>query len=342
MTTCPSGRARPARFWWQHVVDAAADSKSCGALSFPPSLGLLLRVAADSETLEGYTPTFVSFSFSLRLDEPPPISVVIDALREPHWACTEELPLDDQWSSGSVIHPFVKGKSARGVEVSFEDGRFQVRILTCSSRADYVLGLRLVDVLATLGRSTVTPEDGKPMARELLAARYDHAWIEQMVDWGPEAIMKMVETDAQTLTMSGAVREVHVGPRFVSDLRARKGDMTAEQQLLAAMVRIQNIDVGRWYAASAFRVTPRGKGEADAVTLAAWAPDVAYLFPSVQFFAIVAQNGTDVLVTNEHAAGLAGDRWTWLDEKNALCEAVPQADWGAFVLRAREHAVRML
>ena len=53
--------------------------------------------------------------------------------------------------------------------------------------------------------------------------------------------------------------------------------MRAGEQLLAAMVRVQDVDEERWYPATVMRVTPKAGGEEKAFTLSVWAPDVAMI-----------------------------------------------------------------
>ncbi len=279
----------------------------------------------------------MSFSFYVDAPAPPSFGALVDALHEPSWQCAEDAPADDRFPPGYCFHPYLRGRSARGIEICHEDGRFQVRVMTCSSRADYELAMNVVRTMAHLSGGRVQPEDADPMTLDELDARYGAAWIDRMVDVGPDAVIAMVERDGQTLTLGGARRDVHVGPRFAAELRARPGDMTPGQQLLSAMVRIQFIDEETWYPAAAFRVTPKGKGEQESFTMAVWAPDVAYLMPSVQMFAIPTDDG-EILVPFEAGPELAGARWTFLDERNALVEAIPQAEWDAFVAQARAHS----
>lgn len=279
----------------------------------------------------------MSFSFYVDAPAPPSFSAVLDALREPDWACAEDAPADDRFAPGYCFHPYLRGRSARGIELCHDAGRFQVRVLTCSSRADYELALHVVRTTAHLSGGLIHPENGEGVSLDAFTASYGDAWIDEQVTTGPAVVFALVDRDGQTLTLSGARRDVHVGPRFAAELRARPGDMTAGEQLLAAMIRIQYVDEDAWYPATAFRVTPKGKGEDASFTMAVWAPDVAYLMPSVQMFALPTDDG-EILVPSDAGPELAGARWTFLDERNALVEAIPQAEWDAFVARARGHA----
>jgi hypothetical protein len=279
----------------------------------------------------------VSYSFYVPAAVPVRFSALVAAVAEPAWACSEEAPEDDQFRDGFFFHPYVRGRSARGVEIGLQDDRYQVRIMTSSSRADYVLGLRAVDAFARLTGARVEPEDGEPMSRQELRDAYGSDWVERMYLWGLRTALELVDRERQTLTMHGARRPFYLGPRFAAELRAAAGSV--EERLSAAMVALQNIDEDRYFEASAMQLSPKQRAsKAVPITLAAWASDVAYLFPDVQYFALKDEGG---LFTVPASAGpkIAGRNWRYLDEKNALVEAIADADWPAVLARARSLAV---
>jgi hypothetical protein len=278
----------------------------------------------------------VSFSFHVPCERPPRFSTVVDAIGEPDWAVEEATPADDAFARSVFYHPYLRGRAARGIELGWDDDTFEVRILTCSSRADYELGVKTALVLARLANATVHPEGDEPLSIDSARAKYGDAWIDRMLVSGPPIVLQMAAKNG--IVLSGPRRDFHIGPRFVSELRNRPSDMRPEEQLLDAMVRVQDVDEERWYPASVMRVTPKQGGEDAAFTLAVWAPDVSYVFPSVELFAIT--SAENLLVPHEKGPELAGDRWTWLDEKNALVEKTPQREWDDFVTRARKHAVK--
>jgi hypothetical protein len=277
----------------------------------------------------------VSFSFYVSAKEPPRFSALVDALREPDWACPEDPPDGDRFPEGFFFHPYRVGRAARGIELGLEDGRFQVRILTCSSRADYELGVRVTDTLAQMMASPVHPEDGDPMPRDEAWDAYDDAWIDRMVAWGPRVTMAMVDEKMQMLTMAGPRRSFCLGPRFLAELRADSGDNLGER-ILEAMIQLQSVDAERYYAASVMRVSPKEEG-GTSFTVTAWGPDVAYLFPDVEYLALVGSND-HLLVPSAAGPKIARERWRYLDEKNALVEATPAREWSALVASAQSFA----
>ncbi len=192
----------------------------------------------------------MSFSFHVSCAKPPRFSTVVDAIAEPDWTLEESPPEGDAFAKGVYYHPYLRGRAARGIELAWNDDAFEVRILTCSSRADYELGVKTALVLARLADAKVHPEADEAMSIEDARAKYEGKWLDDMVAWGPKVVMEMVDREASTLTMSGPRRSFHIGPRLVSELRNRPSDMRPAEQLLAAMVRVQDVDEERWYPAS--------------------------------------------------------------------------------------------
>ncbi|WP_394838592.1 DUF4299 domain-containing protein [Pendulispora rubella] len=274
----------------------------------------------------------MSFSFYLPAAAPPRFSQLVDALAEPDWVC--EGPEDDRFTNDFFVHPYLAGRAARGVELGLSDGTLQIRIMTCSSRADHELALRLVDTLAKMLESTIRPEDGDPISREQFSAQYGESWVEHMLASGPGVVLAMARK-GQTLTLMGAKRAFYVGPRLVAEL-TKQGDAGFGERLLNAMVRLQSIDEEEYYTASVLVVKPKEwEADEDGVKLAVWAPNVAYLFPDVEYFAVLLPDGGHLIVPRSAGASIADDRWTFLDEKNALVEATAAPEWPALIARAR-------
>src|SRR5687767_6102130 len=121
-------------------------------------------------------------------------------------------------SEGAVCHPFLVGSGARGIELAYEDGRMQVRIMTCSSRADHELALAVVKYLARKGPHVlVTPEDADEMSYADVAKRYGDGWIAEQVEVGTRYPLSLA-AEGQTITLGGSRRDFHLGPRLHAEL----------------------------------------------------------------------------------------------------------------------------
>ncbi len=277
----------------------------------------------------------MSFSFYISAPTPPTFAALVEALGEPLLACDDRPETD--WPEGYCLHPYLRGKAARGVELTHEEGRFQVRILVCSTVSDYELGVRIACLLAQMTKSAVETEDGDGdlLSPDRIRTQYGRAWIDDMVKRGAELTLFMAE-ERGTLTMSGARRDNYVGRRFAAELRAAPSPPSAAERLLGAMVRVQNVDEDEFFWANPFVVQTKDGRE---FSITAWAPDVAYLFPATGYFALTT-DGAPMLVPHEAGVEIAGAHWTWLDETNALVSATPPSAWPRLLERASRYATK--
>src|SRR4029453_14915334 len=163
-------------------------------------------------------------------------------------------------------------------------------------------------------------------------AHFGDEWVATMTAHGPKAVIAMVDRDGQTLTMRGPRRPFYMGPRFLKELRARGSDMLLEERILDAMVRLQGVDEDRYHPAPVLQVAPKGGG--NSISLAAWAAGVAYLFPAVQYLALMVEGSTELLVPQAMGPRIAGEAWVWMDERHALVEATALEDWPELCARA--------
>ena len=264
----------------------------------------------------------MSFSFYVALDAAPSFAAV---RRLADGIACDDLPAnsseDDALRDGYACHVYVPHRSARGLEIVYERGALQIRIMTCSTRSEHELALTLARGFG----SDITPEDrDEALSPAALASEYGATWIDHMVAAGPSSVFAMADRE---LEMSGARRPFYVGPRLAAELGK---DPAA---LMARFLRVQYVDLDEdVYAATVMRVTPKGDDKPFRVT--AWAEGVRYLFPAVDKLAVLDDSGA-ITVDYERGPALAGAAWQWLDEKHALVDKLEGAAWAALVARAR-------
>ncbi|MEJ7596387.1 MAG: hypothetical protein WKG01_00640 [Kofleriaceae bacterium] len=271
----------------------------------------------------------MSFSFYVPVSDPPSLQAIEKAVDLAGWRVQSEV---DVLAEGAVCHPLLIGRSARGVELAYEQGRLQVRIMTCSSHGDHELALAIVRAVAKPG-VMIDPEDGESMAVDALLERHGPDWIDEQVLAGTGYPLSLA-ADGQTITLSAPRRSFYLGPRLHAEL-ASAGDGTIGERLLAAMIALQAIDDDDFYKAEALEVS---RGE-EAFTLAVWAPEVSYLFPPVERFAIIRDDGSSFMIPAERGPEVGGDAWRWVDERQAIVAARTGYPWVCMVELAHEHAI---
>jgi hypothetical protein len=277
-------------------------------------------------------PRGMSYSFYVRAPRPR-WSDVTEGLGFADLRCVEDAPLrTPAWPDG-FFHFYREGISTRSVEVCWENGSFQTRVMTCSTAEEYELALAMVCRVASIARANIRSEEGVEFAPEDAGRVFGPDWVEQMVGSGFRALAAIAEREGE-VHLSGPRRPFVMGPRLLSELRAGASETLFGLRTLAAMRRLQYVDTEEdYFAASTMAVRDKSSGRE--FTLAAWAPGVRYLFGPVEYLALVTAD--QLLVPYERLAELAGPRLRWLDEQHALVEEIPDEEWDALVARARQY-----
>ena len=299
----------------------------------------------------------MSFSFYVPAAEPARFAEVVAAVNEPAWRCPEpphasrppqgktssdkrDAALAD-WVNGFRYHPYAEGRAARGVELAWESGAYELRIITCSSRGDHELGLAIVRALMFMAHAHVSPgsrEAGALSSMDLLRA-YDDAWIERSMQVGPAKVVGVLQKKGGIVSIAGARRAFQCGPRFLEQLRATGSEETLNERFMRAVVALQSVDESMYRCEEPKLSVIPGLSDSELRTVATWAPGIAYLFPQVDYFALQMPAGESLYVPHADAAFVAGEAWTFMDETSALVTAIPREAWQRLLMRARDVAL---
>jgi hypothetical protein len=283
----------------------------------------------------------MSTSFYISSPAEPPPRTLLAAIGFDNVRTVQELRPGSRWADRywQVYRP---GVSARPVEVTYEDGRFQVRVVTPSAPEDFELAFRLLEAAAKqLGRP-LQAEVGEPFAASELRKRYPPAWVRGQIELGVEALRSIVRDEQQTVTLSGPVRPFFVGPRLLAKLEAHGPPEELSERFLDLMKQIQYLDPEAFFPADITRVHCDSDNE-DPITFAVWGPGVRYLFPDVQYLVLMGEApGRHVFIPYAVLPELAGDNFLWLDEVQSLVQAIDEDDWPALLDRARQYEVHPL
>ncbi len=289
----------------------------------------------------------MSFSFYVPCAEPPRFKHVVDTVNEPSWRCPEGDRIEKSpdahgdWGGGFRFHPYAEGRAARGVELAWEDGAFEVRIITCSSRGDHELGLAIVRALAFLAHAHVSPgtRDAGALPPMDFMRAYGDAWIDRSEQAGPAKVISVLQKKGGVVSIAGARRPFQCGPRFLEQLRATGSEDSLNERFMRALVALQSVDETFYRAEEPKLSTIPGLSGNELRTVASWEPGVAYLFPHVDFFALSMPAGTPLYVPHADAAFVAGEAWTFMDETSALVMAIEGGAWPRLLMRARDVAI---
>jgi hypothetical protein len=140
--------------------------------------------------------------------------------------------------------------------------------------------------------------------------------------------------------MHGAVRPFYLGERMLAQLRAAEDPDGFGERLVAAIRGLQ------WppedcYVAAQFGIRSPGGRE---FTMAIWGEDVRYLFPPVDYLALLSPAGggwDELAVPYAAAPDLARGRLRFADEKHVVVEPFVGPEWQGLLERARAQRVQL-
>jgi hypothetical protein len=111
------------------------------------------------------------------------------------------------------------------------------------------------------------------------------------------------------------------------------------QRIIDAMRKVQHVDPEEYFCASVMEV--KSKTDDQSFTVTAWGPGVRYLFPNVEYLAVIEdmEGEGHFLVPYEAIQEIAGDHCSLIDEKQTLVEPFDDDEWPELIKRARKHEV---
>lgn len=236
-----------------------------------------------------------------------------------------------------VRHFFIPNVSCRGSEVAREDDGYSVRILACSSPEDYELAFTLVETIAKSTNGKISGECGSTATVEQFRSKFDSEWRgnDQNLSFAAVRSAAVGLPSGESLSLSGAVRPFYVGPRMFHELSKLGSEEDVRKEFFEKFRAVQYIDPELYYVPS-IRVFPKSSKE-----LVIWGPGCQYFLPATDVFALVSleDEAPPLFVDSSCLQELAGERISWLDEKQALVSSVEESDWPDFLLRARKFEI---
>lgn len=264
----------------------------------------------------------------------PVLDDLLDALALPDLRC-------DAGAAGLVpgLYRFHREAiSARFTELKVTAASVKVRIFSLAAPEDVALAMRLVSALSDLGG--VHEADAEMMGATPIAAivaHHDAAWADAQIRSGLRVLRAMIEDGRGPMEIPGARRSYFVGPRVLAELADSGDEDTAHRRLLEQLRRVQ------WLPARTASIFLAKRRDGEEVSLAPWLGEEV-IFPSVPYAAVSRElddGAREVfLIDSTHVPRLAGDHWTYIDERQGHIRAFG-GDWPSVVDAARVVATQL-
>lgn len=256
-----------------------------------------------------------------------------------------------------VVHLARVGLSTRSTELSWKDGRFEVRVLSLAAPEDGALAVRTIEVAAELtGQREVETELHGTIPVAELAHTHDARWIESIAESGARTVATLIREGRGPLEIPGPMRSFYLGPRSLARLAGPLE--TLHHRLIEALRRVQWLEAQH---PAASRFVARGDDGEGEFSFATWMGRPIFL-PAVDRVLIDVgmgvRRGTSrgagssagsgagsevprevFLVPAEVVPELAGANFTPLDERQGTIDGYTETAWAGLVAAARRHTM---
>ncbi len=254
------------------------------------------------------------------------------------FAEAELIGTPDDWPSG-YMHFYIDDLSCRGVEVSFENGTFQVRIMSASSPDDYGLALKIITTVAGMKSKKIEPEDGPVMALADFEEAYGEAWARQHSSDTLGMVVGLYSRENSPITLSGARRNLNAGPHFFAPLLADPESLT--DNFFKRFRRLQYIDKEDVFVASVITMNSKEAPEMIAKTAVLGEGVPTVISTEADLVSVRCNNEEYIHVTLNDLIGAIVGEVEWLSDDLFLTKPYSGPEFGALIKKIEPLAGRI-
>lgn len=275
----------------------------------------------------------MSVDFTLASPAPPDRAAAVAQLP---WSDVQ-LEVSHTDPSGWDFRAWRPGRSTRSVRVGFvPKSGVELRLASFSTTSDLELGIALIKALANVvGAREVDVDVAGAVPLTELDATFGAEWIEGEAQNGPQIVRRLIADGRGPIEIPGVNRSFFMGTRMVAALEAAGPAEDYAARALAAMLRVQWLDP-RYADHGLWQV---GQGDRQ-LACVVWRGEAMYV-PAVDVVVLFAGPKDFVPIRVAELAELVGPHFAFLDERQALLEAVAPADFATVVERARPRAIEL-
>ncbi|MCF8371128.1 MAG: DUF4299 domain-containing protein [Bacteroidales bacterium] len=223
-----------------------------------------------------------------------------------------------------TMYCWVDGKSARGVEVAFEEGFIEVRNTVLSNEFDYQLTNTIVSSIIDFTRGKVVDEDGKSVfGQELYPAKKINK-----LEKNDSSLLKAVLKGGKQIAILGPVREVHFGKRLYDEFYRFEG----EELKTRIFDIVMNVQYGLPFIASGSVMQVANEDGKKLLKLLT--NEAGTIVGKYDFIMLNTGYENPIMITNDILNTMLPPGWVLADEYTIVAPQVAPVVWGQLLEKA--------
>jgi hypothetical protein len=227
-----------------------------------------------------------------------------------------------------VLYFWIKEKSNRGFDITFEDGYIEVRNTILSNRHDYDLTNKIVTEILSLTDGIILDEDEEPLSKLPI---FDNDRITETEIRDCELI-HVLSREKEEITIYGPIRKIYFGKRMYEQLKNYKGKELKNKMfdvILTVNYQIPDFGYGN--------IMQVGNSDDDKKIMKLLTNEVDYIIDKYDYILLQTTEEQPIMITNEILNSILPSNWTLVDEFTVVAPITNQSEWHKLLGNAKKH-----
>lgn len=242
-------------------------------------------------------------------------------------------PADEAAPVTGINHFYIEDVSCRAIEVSHTIYGYSISIKSASSLDDWKLGLKVTAAIASFFQAKIEG-DGDLLTLEQFEQKYDNWWTKRQFVSGVDFALNQAHQHSGIVMMDGVTREFHLGERMAKEILNGRSKDEARAEFVRRFRQCQRIEP-EYFVPKEYYLKASKK------RFVIFGPGVSLVVPFVHYLALPEASSKNLIYVAHSLLPSLAPNLTWLDEKQALVDAIPESDWTELLKVARPHAVNL-
>ena len=233
-----------------------------------------------------------------------------------------------------INHFYQDEISCRAIEIEFwpADKKYSIKMNHPASIEDWKIARHITEALADHFGSEIDVGAETCNLSEF-GRKYDERWDTRMAQLGARVLLNYSLPDGGAHNVPCAMRPFHFGERMRREVvTSTRSEDEVHDELFKRMHATQYVSL-EYFVPKLYEIVCTKK------TFVALGPNVAMVTPWVNFLNLVDGEKHNIFVPYSAWPLIMGERFSWLDERQALIEPWNKVEWPELLKLARQHAV---